>query len=323
MEKIKYIIPDYLNKQRVDKAIAELLPNSSRSQIQKAIKAGLLYINNNPALSIAAKVFENDIIELSLCEPNTSDITPSDIPLDIVYEDEDVIVINKNSNTTVHPGAGNHTDTLVNALLFYTKNLSSIGGEFRPGIVHRLDKTTSGLMVVAKNNFAHITLADQIKNDELIRKYKALVWGIIKPTEGTIDLNIGRSKLDRKRMGVYKVGGKRAITHYKTLEILLNGQFSLVECQLETGRTHQIRVHLSHLGHSIVGDQTYGNNARKLLNVGDGLRDILTNFNHQALHSYYISFTHPTKKIRLEFEKELPDDYNCLLESIRSALDKN
>lgn len=323
MEKIKYIIPDYLHKQRVDKAIAELLPNSSRSQIQKAIKTGLLYINNTPALTISAKVFENDLIELSLCESDTSDITPSDIPLDIVYEDEDVIVINKDSNTTVHPGAGNHTDTLVNALLFYTQNLSSIGGEFRPGIVHRLDKTTSGLMVVAKNNFAHISLADQIKNDELIRKYKALVWGIIKPTEGTIDLHIGRSKLDRKKMGVYKVGGKRAITHYKTLEILVNGQFSLVECQLETGRTHQIRVHLSHSGHSIVGDQTYGNNARKLLNVQDGLRDIITNFNHQALHSYYISFIHPTKKERLEFEKELPNDYNCLLESIRGALDKN
>lgn len=323
MEKIKYIIPDYLNKQRVDKAIAELLPNSSRSQIQKAIKTGLLYINNNPALSISAKVFENDLVELSLCESDTSDITPSDIPLDIVYEDEDVIVINKDSNTTVHPGAGNHTNTLVNALLFYTQNLSSVGGEFRPGIVHRLDKTTSGLMIVAKNNFAHISLADQIKNDELIRKYKALVWGIIKPTEGTIDLNIGRSKLDRKRMGVYKVGGKHAITHYKTLEILVNGQFSFVECQLETGRTHQIRVHLSHLGHSIVGDQTYGNNARKLLNVPDDLRDILTNFNHQALHSYYISFIHPTKKVRLEFEKELPNDYNRLLESIRSTLDKN
>ena len=317
MPKYVYIIPDYLDKQRLDKALTDLCNESSRSQIQKAIKNEKLILNGQIISNISAKVRENDTIELVLEEEVQAGILPANIPLDIVYEDQDLIVVNKSSTMTVHPGAGDHKETLVNALLYHSNSLSDIGGEIRPGIVHRLDKTTSGLMVVAKNNRAHAHLAGQIESGELIRQYRALVWGVVKPVEGIINLPMGRSKLDRKKMTTVKSGGKVAITHYKTIEVLHNGLFSLVECKLETGRTHQIRVHLSHGGHSIVGDQTYGNNSRKIQGSPDYLKEELKKMNHQALHSFYISFIHPVSGIRREFEKGLPVDYNHLLEVIR------
>ena len=317
MPKYVYIIPDYLDKQRLDKALTDLCKESSRSQIQKAIKNEKLILNGQIISNISAKVRENDTIELLMEEEVQAGILPANIPLDIVYEDQDLIVVNKSSTMTVHPGAGDHKETLVNALLYHSNSLSDIGGEIRPGIVHRLDKTTSGLMVVAKNNRAHAHLAGQIESGELIRQYRALVWGVVKPVEGIINLPMGRSKLDRKKMTTVKSGGKVAITHYKTIEVLHNGLFSLVECKLETGRTHQIRVHLSHGGHSIVGDQTYGNNSRKIQGSPDYLKEELKKMNHQALHSFYISFIHPVSGIRIEFEKGLPVDYNHLLEVIR------
>ena len=317
MPKYVYIIPDYLDKQRLDKALTDLCKESSRSQIQKAIKNEKLILNGQIISNISAKVRENDTIELVLEEEVQAGILPANIPLDIVYEDQDLIVVNKSSTMTVHPGAGDHKETLVNALLYHSNSLSDIGGEIRPGIVHRLDKTTSGLMVVAKNNRAHAHLAGQIESGKLIRQYRALVWGVVKPVEGIINLPMGRSKLDRKKMTTVKSGGKVAITHYKTIEVLHNGLFSLVECKLETGRTHQIRVHLSHGGHSIVGDQTYGNNSRKIQGSPDYLKEELKKMNHQALHSFYISFIHPVSGIRIEFEKGLPVDYNHLLEVIR------
>jgi len=199
------------------------------------------------------------------------------------------------------------------------KLISDEGGEIRPGIVHTLDKNTSGLMVVAKNNAAHRALATQIESRTLKRKYKALVWGIIKPPEGIITQPMARSKLDRKKMTTVKSGGKAAITHYKTLEIFKSGMFSLVECSLETGRTHQIRVHLSHIGHSIVGDQTYGNNKRKTTGCPETLREVLIKFDHQALHSFYISFIHPITEVLMEFEKELPVDYNNLITCLKTS----
>ena len=317
MPKYVYIIPDYLDKQRLDKALTDLCKESSRSQIQKAIKNEKLILNGQIISNISAKVRENDTIELVMEEEVQAGILPANIPLDIVYEDQDLIVVNKSSTMTVHPGAGDHKETLVNALLYHSNSLSDIGGEIRPGIVHRLDKTTSGLMVVAKNNRAHAHLAGQIESGELIRRYRALVWGVVKPVEGIINLPMARSKLDRKKMTTVKSGGKVAITHYKTIEVLHNGLFSLVECKLETGRTHQIRVHLSHGGHSIVGDQTYGNNSRKIQGSPDYLKEELKKMNHQALHSFYISFIHPVSGIRIEFEKGLPVDYNHLLEVIR------
>jgi 23S rRNA pseudouridine1911/1915/1917 synthase len=256
---------------------------------------------------------------MTLTEEAQQGIMPNNIPIDIIYEDDDLIVLNKSSNMTVHPGAGNHNDTLVNALLYHTNCLSDIGGEIRPGIVHRLDKDTSGLMVIAKNNQAHAHLANQIETRELIRQYKALVWGMIKPIEGVINIPMDRNRLDRKKMSTVKTGGKKAITNYKTVEILHGGLFTLVECKLDTGRTHQIRVHLSHIGHSIVGDQTYGNNRRKIQGCPDLLKDVLYAMNRQALHSFYISFIHPRNGNRMDFKTELPKEYEELVEFIRKA----
>ena len=320
MTTYKYKIPEHLIGQRLDKALSLLCHESTRSQIQKAIKNNQAVLNNNIISNLSSGVKENDVVEINITEEIPENIEPSNIPLDIVYEDSDLIVINKNSNMTVHPGAGNHNDTLVNALLYHSKNLSDIGGKIRPGIVHRLDKTTSGLMVVAKNNKSHVDLASQIESRNLIRKYKALVWRMIKQTEGTIDIPIGRSNSDRKKMTTLKNGGgKAAITHYKVVEIIHGGLFSLVECKLETGRKHQIRVHMSHVGHSIVGDQTYGNNSRKIHGCPEHLKEELLKIDHQALHSFYISFDHPATKKRMEFLQDIPKDYQHLLSFIRKA----
>lgn len=318
MTSYKYIIPEHISGQRLDKALSLLCQESTRSQIQKAIKNKQAILNNVIISNLSSRVKENDVVEVNIAEAPPEHIEPSNIPLDIIYEDSDLIVINKNSTMTVHPGAGNHTDTLVNALLYHSKNLSDIGGEIRPGIVHRLDKTTSGLMVVAKNNKAHVNLASQIESRNLVRRYKALVWGMMKQVEGVIDMPIGRSNSDRKRMTTLKNGGgKIAITHYKVLEIIQGGLFSLVECKLETGRTHQIRVHMSHMGHSIVGDQTYGNNSRKIHGCPEILKDSLLKLDHQALHSFYISFDHPVTQKNMEFVQDIPEDYQELLSFIR------
>ena len=317
MPKHNFTIPENLHGQRVDKAISLCCPDISRSQIQKAIKNKKLLINGIVVTYASLRLKKDDNIDLLVEEERQTGIAPANIPLDIIYEDEDLIVLNKSANMTVHPGAGDYKDTLVNALLAYTDKLSDTGGEIRPGIVHRLDKNTSGLMVVAKNNKTHQLLAAQIESRMLKRKYKALVWGMILPCEGVINQAIARSKLDRKKMTTVKSGGKVAITHYKTLEIFKNGLFSLVECQLDTGRTHQIRVHLSHIGHSIVGDQTYGHNKRKILGCSEELQAELTNFNHQALHSFYLSFFHSTSSSLMEFTQELPSDYEELINFLR------
>lgn len=313
MKKYNFKIPLELSGLRADKALAVFCDSVSRSQIQKAIKKGCFQLNEVIITDLSVPVKENDVAEITIEEENNSNLVPTNIPLNIVYEDEELIVINKSSDMTVHPGAGNHSDTLVNALLHHSHNLSDIGGEIRPGIVHRLDKNTSGLMVVAKNNNAHRNLANQIATRTLQRKYKALVWGIIKPNNGMIDQNITRSDSDRTKMTTVRFGGREAITHYKTIEILQNGLFSLVECKLDTGRTHQIRVHLSHLGHSIVGDQTYGNNKRKILGCSKAIQEQLLNFNHQALHSFYIGLEHPTTKQFMEFTCDLPTDFAKLM----------
>ena len=318
MSKHYYKIPDYLNGLRLDKAISSLSADISRSQIQRVIKNGNLTVNKSIISNFSTPVKENDEIEFILESKVEEDLIPANIKLDIIYEDEYLIIINKNTGMITHPGAGNHQDTLANALLFHSNSLSDINGQFRPGIVHRLDKDTSGLMVVAKDNQTHTKLAAQIESRQLVRRYKALAWGMLNPVSGTIDVSIGRNRSDRKKMAALKYGGKAAITHYQTIEILHGGLFSLVECKLETGRTHQIRVHLSHIGHSIVGDQTYGNNRRKISGCPEYLKETLLAFNHQALHSFYISFEHPVTNKLMEFEEKLPSDYNNLLEFIRN-----
>ena len=316
--------------QRIDKCVAESFKDISRSTLQRTIKTNLLTVNSQTISSLSHKIKKGDIVKFEIIEPLPKNIASSDIPLDIFFEDEDLIVVNKAAGMVTHPGAGIYTGTLVNALLHHSNNLSDMGDEMRPGIVHRLDKDTSGLMVVAKNNISHVKLSDQIRERELKRKYKALVWGIVKPLSGIIDFNIARSSNDRKKMAVVKSGGKHAITHYETLEILADGTFSLIECQLETGRTHQIRVHLSHLRHSILGDGTYGNNNRKSVRLEQAMpKDaelarkfeekvkIIKGFHRQALHSFYIGFNHPSTGEFMEFQAPLPDDYQQVLEAIR------
>lgn len=314
MQNYNLKLPVNLDNSRLDKAICELIPELSRTRIQKAIKDSNVKLNNLIINDSSFKVKENDLIELSLADSEPSDMQATKIELNIVYEDQDLIVINKQPGLTVHPGAGNYQDTLANALIYHSSFLSDIGGIDRPGIVHRLDKDTSGLMVVAKNNFAHASLAAQIEQRTLIRKYKALIWGVVFPPAGVIATNISRSKIDRKKMTALKVGGKQAITNYKTEKIFLNNLISLVECKLETGRTHQIRVHLSHVGHSIIGDQVYGHNNRKVNNCPPTAREKLVNFKRQALHSCYIAFVHPKSRQSLEFKADFPADIKSLID---------
>ncbi|AFB21557.1 RluA family pseudouridine synthase [Rickettsia canadensis] len=305
---LKHSVPHELNGIRLDKALSLLLKNVSRNQIQKAVKDLQVLVNDIIISDPDVLVKENDIILFSFKEPEELKIEAANIALDIIYENDDLIVINKAAGMTVHPGVGHHNDTLVNALLHYTKNLSDIGSSERPGIVHRLDKDTTGLMVVAKNNKAHMLLANQIEQRQVIRKYKALIWGVINPLEGVIQNNIGRSRSDRQKMTILKYGGKEAVTHYKTLELFYGGTISMVECKLNTGRTHQIRVQLSHLKHSVVGDQTYGNNDRKVAHSPPELKAKLIDFKRQALHSWYLSFTNPTSNKIMEFSCKLPRD---------------
>ncbi|WP_342259699.1 RluA family pseudouridine synthase [Candidatus Tisiphia endosymbiont of Metellina segmentata] len=304
----EYNVPNNLDGFRLDKALVSLISKTSRSQVQKSINDFQVQVNGLIISDSNFKVKENDLISVFFKAPDPLTMQEADIKLDIFYEDEDLMVINKAAGMTVHPGSGNHQDTLVNALLHHAKSLSSIGGLERPGIVHRLDKDTSGLMVVAKNNFAHVHLAKQIENRNLVRKYKALVWGIINPQEGVIRNNIGRDRIIRQKMTILKFGGKEAVTHYKTEEIFFDGIISMVECRLTTGRTHQIRVQLSHLKHSVVGDQTYGKNSKKVSSNFSIVPQKLMDFKRQALHSWYISFSHPVSDKLLEFESPLPQD---------------
>lgn len=312
-----YILPKELHGSRLDKALAELVDKSTRSQMQIAIKDCQIQVNKVIISDSSYKVKENDVIDCIFKEPPPTTMQVANIKLDIVYEDEDLIVINKVAGMTVHPGAGNHQDTLANALLYHAKHLSDIGGMERPGIVHRLDKDTSGLIIVAKNNFAHVNLAKQIETRQLVRKYKALVWGRPNPSEGIVTSNIGRSNSDRKKMTTLKEGGKEAITYYKTEEIFLGGLISLVECKLETGRTHQIRVQMSHMKHSVVGDQTYGHNNRKINNSFAGIQEKLLSFKRQALHSWYMSFNHPQTDEFMEFNIPMAVDIEEIMTMLR------
>lgn len=308
-------IPQSLDNSRLDKALSTLITDHSRSFIQKIINNQNVKVNGVIISDCDFKIKENDIIEYKTEMQSSSTIVAKDIPIDIVYEDEHIIVINKSAGLTVHPGAGNRENTLANALLHHFNYLSDLGGIERPGILHRLDKDTSGLMIVAKTNDAHFTLAKDLINKALVRKYKALIWGIMNPLNGTIVNNIARSKTNRKKMAVSS-SGKEAISHYNTEKIFQNGLISLIECKLETGRTHQIRVHFSNAGHSIVGDQTYGNNSKKLGNCKDIVKKSLLNFKRQALHSYYIGFYHPKTKDFLEFTAGFGVDIQNIINDI-------
>ena len=297
----KYIVKKEDENKRIDKLIAEVYKDISRMTIQRLINGGKLKINNKN-VKVSYKVSEGDIIEFDLQEPEEIDIKAQDIPLNVIYEDEDIIVINKEKGMVVHPGNGRTEDTLVNALMQKCKNsLSGIGGKIRPGIVHRLDKDTSGIIIVAKNDKAHINLSEQIKNRKVNKYYIALVRGNVIENNATINMPIARSTKDRKKMAVSEKG-KEAITHFKVLK-RYNG-YTLLKLKIDTGRTHQIRVHLAEIGHPVVGDEVYSNGKNKF-----GVKG-------QCLHAKRIEFVHPTSNKKMVLEAELPKYFKDILEKL-------
>jgi len=314
-EKFEFTVAQNEINIRLDKFLSKkflaIKPEINRSKIQKLIDEKLVCDQSGQAITTASlKTKLDQQIFVTLAEVKLSHLQAKEISFEIIYEDSDLLVINKPAGLTVHPGAGNHDDTLVNALLFTHKNkLSEIGGEFRPGIVHRLDKDTSGLMLVAKNDLTHQALSKDLQERKVKRSYLAFVYGVLNPTQGMINKNIIRSRTNRVKMSVTRGPGRSAITYYKTKETFCNGFISLIECNLETGRTHQIRVHMESMNHSLVGDQTYSSSKKTApQNLKTKTKNLVANFARQALHSYKISFTHPRTKNDLTFETKLPDD---------------
>lgn len=323
MENFTITVPAEAIKTRLDKFLSENLKEFSRSRIQSLIEENAVTLNGRIQNTANYKIIEGDEIKINLPEAKPTGIKPSkNIELDIVYEDDDLLVINKQAGLTVHPGAGNYDDTMVNALVEYLgKNLSSINGELRPGIVHRLDRDTTGLMLVAKTDKAHKSLAAQLKSREVKRIYHALVWNCPLVKIGKIEANIARSKVDRKRMAIYKTHGKEAVTHYTVLNSYFGMALALLECRLETGRTHQIRVHMEHKKMPLVGDQTYSGqmNIKKLGLVNSKkAKEALLSFPRQVLHAKRIEFTHPSTEEHMKFEANYPDDIKKLLKLMKN-----
>ncbi len=281
------------------------MPDITRSYLQKLLKDGSVQMNGKP-VKASTKTAVGAVIALAIPEPEEPEILPENIPLDILYEDSDVILINKPKNMVVHPAAGHYTGTLVNALMYHCRgDLSGINGVLRPGIVHRIDKDTTGVLIVCKNDRAHNALAEQLKEHSITRKYRAIVCGNLKEDEGTVDAPLGRHPQDRKKMAIVRSGGKRAVTHYRVLERFGNDTY--IECQLETGRTHQIRVHMASLGHPLLGDEIYGRAKSPFKLEG------------QTLHAMVLGFIHPTTGEYMEFEAPLPEYFEKLLEKLRKS----
>ena len=297
MEKIKLEVET--SAERLDRYLAKSLSKKlSRSFIQKLIDGGNVLLNGK-AVKRNHKINSGDKIDITVPDPVRTKTAAQNIPLNIVYEDKDVIVVNKPAGMVVHPGAGNFTGTLVNALLHHTKDLSGIGGLLRPGIVHRIDKETTGLLVVAKNDTAHKSLSEQFKAHTVKRKYVAVVRGVVQLNQGTIEAPIGRHPRDRQKMAVTFTRSRRAVTHYTVLKRFKD--YTVLELSLETGRTHQIRAHMSYFGHPLVGDGTYGKRH---------------GFERQALHAKILGFKHPVLKKYMEFESKLPEDMEGLLQDL-------
>lgn len=299
-EKIRIKVENLEKNERIDKYLSSKLDDSfSRAKIQKLIDEELILVNDK-VIKSSYKVSNGDVILITDKEEDMS-VKPEKMDIDIVYEDDDVMVINKKSGVVVHPAPGNYSGTLVNGLMYLSKDLSHVNGEFRPGIVHRIDKDTSGLLIVAKNDKAHRILAEELKEKKIKRKYIALVSGVINHDIGEIDAPIGRDPSDRKKMCVTSTNSKDAITHFRVLERYKNA--SLIECELETGRTHQIRVHMKYINHPVINDPVYGKN-----NHGEF---------GQLLHAKGITFTHPTTKEVMTFSCEVPEEFNKILEEYK------
>ncbi|RDI47528.1 RluA family pseudouridine synthase [Falsibacillus pallidus] len=302
MEKVEHIIQENEQNERIDKVVSLINPEWSRTQVKQWVKDGALTVNGK-VIKPNYKCSLNDQIEISIPEPEALDVLPEDMNLDIYYEDHDVVVVNKPRGMVVHPAPGHLTGTLVNGLMHHCNDLSGINGVLRPGIVHRIDKDTSGLLMVAKNDYAHEKLVQQLVDKSVTRKYYAIVHGIIPHDYGTIDAPIGRDSHDRQSMTVVDKG-KNAVTHFRVLERF--DQFSFVECELETGRTHQIRVHMKYIGFPLAGDPKYG--PRKTLKI-DG----------QALHAAILGFVHPKTEEYMEFEAPMPKDFQQILDELRQG----
>ena len=294
-----FIVDETTDQIRIDKYITELLPNESRSYIQKLLKDGHILVDNS-ICKPNYKVKGGETINIDIPEPIEANIEAEDIPLDIIYEDTDVLIVNKPKEMVVHPAPGNYSGTLVNALMYHCKDsLSNINGVLRPGIVHRIDKNTTGCLIVCKNNQSHNFVADQLSEHSINRIYVGIVCGALKDDEGTIDAPIGRDKRNRKLMSVNE-DGKRAITHYKVLKRFRD--YTYVQFKLETGRTHQIRVHMAHINHPLLGDDQYGRQKCKF------------NLTGQCLHAKTIGFIHPSTKEYVEYEVEEPEYFKHLLD---------
>lgn len=304
-ELLEYTADDAAVGERIDKFLTAQNTDFTRSEVQRWIDDGHVTVNAKTAAK-NYKLHRGDHVILNVPDAILPEARPENIPLEIAYEDDDLLVVNKPKGMVVHPAVGNYDGTLVNALLYYCgSSLSGINGVLRPGIVHRIDKDTSGLLIVAKNDFAHRLLAEQIKCHSFVRKYRAVVYGNLKEDEGTINAPIGRNPLDRKKMAVTEKNSRQAVTHYKVLERF--GSFTYVELTLETGRTHQIRVHMASIGHPVAGDAVYGPGK------------VIQSLNGQCLHAYFISFEHPRTHKEITLSAALPPYFETFLKKLRNS----
>ena len=302
MNEIVMEITPEMEGERIDKCISNYLESLSRSYIQKIIKDGKAYVND-AVVKANYKVKVDDKVQFEIPDCEEPDIPPQDIPLDILYEDKDILIVNKPKDMVVHPAPGHYEGTLVNAIMFHCKDeLSGINGVLRPGIVHRIDKDTTGSIIICKNDEAHRKIAQQLKEHSITRKYRAIVYGRIMEEEGTVNAPIGRHPTDRKKMAINEKNGKPAVTHYKVLERF--DKYTYIECQLETGRTHQIRVHMTSIGHPLLGDTLYHS---------DDKISSCASFSRAALHAWKVSFQHPFRDEMLLLEAPLPFDFRELV----------
>jgi 23S rRNA pseudouridine1911/1915/1917 synthase len=302
----EYVVSDEYEGLRIDKLLSELSPSFSRTYIKKLIDDKKVFCNGKN-VKASFCISENDYIKMEIPPAEIPEILPQDIPLDIIYEDNDVLVVNKPKDMVVHPAAGHYKDTLVNAVMYHCHdNLSGINGVMRPGIVHRIDKDTTGSVIICKNDNAHQKIAEQLKEHSINRVYHAICYGVIKEDEGTIETLIGRSTNDRKKMAVVTSGGKEAVTHFRVLKRFEEDNMTYIECRLETGRTHQIRVHMAHIGHPLLGDEVYAGNRKSRFKLKG-----------QCLHAKTLGFIHPATKEYIETDAPLPEYFSHLLNVLK------
>ena len=301
----EYTVEESQSGMRLDKFLTEIYPDQTRSFLQKLVKSGEIKVNGKPVIKAGFVVEGGDQISASIPTPQAVEIEAENIPLDILYEDADVLIVNKPKGLVVHPSAGHYSGTLVNAIMYHcADSLSGINGEIRPGIVHRIDMDTTGALIICKNDAAHVDIAEQIKEHTVTRRYRGIVCGVVKEDEGTIEGAIGRHPTQRKKMAINEKNGKPAITHYKVLQRF--AKYTYMEFRLDTGRTHQIRVHMASIGHPLLGDELYGNPKNLAMKGLQG----------QTLHAMVIGFVHPTTHEYMEFEAPLPEYFQNLLKKL-------